>query len=184
MPTAEPRILAHIRRLAAPGFESLTDAELAAHFAITRAPEAFELLVRRHGPMVWAACRRILRDSHDTDDAFQTTFLVLARNAGRLRSNVGGWLHRVAVNAALKVKARRAASPLVGEVPARPERGSGEFAAAVDDELNRLPARFRTAFILKCNELAFSPDGKTLAVGSREFGTQLWDISGVRPAKK
>src|SRR3982751_765130 len=110
MPRVEPTLLtAHIRRVAAPGSETLTDAELVGRYAEHRDAAAFEVLVWRHGPMVWATCRRVPRQEQDIEDAFQATFLALARAARSIgtRRAVGGWLHRVAANAALKLRADR-----------------------------------------------------------------------------
>src|SRR5262245_66025509 len=119
MPITYPTLLAHIRRLAAPDGEVLTDAELVARYAERRDAAAFEVLVWRHGPMVWATCRRLLRHDQDVEDAFQAAFLALARNAATLgtRQAVGGWLHRVATNAALKLRADRLTTGFVPEVP-------------------------------------------------------------------
>src|SRR3954454_4851151 len=74
------------------------------------AEAAFEELVVRHGPMVLDVCRRVLRDPHDVEDAFQATFLVLVRRAGSIRNrdNLGGWLHRVALRVALRAKTEAA----------------------------------------------------------------------------
>src|SRR5688572_22759382 len=107
MPRLEPTLLAaHIRRIAPEG-EALTDSELVGRYAEHRDAAAFEVLVWRHGPMVWATCRRILRHQQDVEDAFQAAFLALARSAASIgtRQAAGGWLHRVAVNAALKLRA-------------------------------------------------------------------------------
>ena len=70
------------------------------------AEAAFEELVARHGPMVLHVCRRVLRDPHDVEDAFQATFLILVRRAGSIRNcdALGGWLHRVALRVALRAK--------------------------------------------------------------------------------
>jgi hypothetical protein len=72
MPRVEPTLLAaHLRRLAAPGSESQADGELVGMYVESRDAAAFEVLVRRHGPMVWATCLRVLRHQHDVEDAFQ-----------------------------------------------------------------------------------------------------------------
>src|SRR5262249_44497513 len=80
-----------------------TDAELLAVFVEWRVEAAFETLLRRHGPTVLAVCRRIAGAGADAEDAFQATFLVLARKAAavRPRSALAGWLHGVSVRAAL-----------------------------------------------------------------------------------
>jgi DNA-directed RNA polymerase specialized sigma24 family protein len=85
------------------------DGQLLERFASLREESAFAALLQRHGPMVLGVCRRVLRDGHDAEDAFQTTFLTLAQRAGTLgrRESVGGWLYRVAYNAALKARGAR-----------------------------------------------------------------------------
>ena len=79
-----------------------TDRELIRTFAATRDEAAFAEIVRRHGPMVLAVCRRVLADAPEADDAFQAVFLVLARRAGSVGrpERLGGWLHGVAVRCA------------------------------------------------------------------------------------
>src|SRR6266851_6614726 len=90
-----------------------TDAELLARFVARREEDAFELLVWRHAAMVFNLCRRMLRREQDAEDAFQATFLALAREAHRIRArdSLGGWLYRVAFRIGLKSRAmtRRAA---------------------------------------------------------------------------
>src|SRR5437899_3223373 len=77
---------------------TLGDGQLLEQFVSRRDAAALEILVRRHGPMVWGVCRRVLRDHHDVEDAFQATFLVLVRKAAtvRPRDMVANWLYGVA----------------------------------------------------------------------------------------
>src|SRR5437660_10794931 len=100
----------------------LTDAELLADYVSRRDDGAFAALVRRHGPMVWGVCRRLL-SHHDAEDAFQATFIVLVRKAASIvpREMVGNWLYGVAHQTALQAKRtatrRRAREVQVTEMP-------------------------------------------------------------------
>ena len=137
------------------------DAELLSRYARGGDQAAFELLVWRHGPMVWGLCRRVLGHAQDAEDAFQAAFLALARKAGSIGEGaaLAGWLYRVAFRAALaarEARQRRAAAekqtpprkgPGPGEDPAR-EAAGREMARLIDDEVARLPDRFRVPFIL------------------------------------
>jgi DNA-directed RNA polymerase specialized sigma24 family protein len=149
------RLLLRLLGAVPPGGDAVSDAELLRRYAATRDAAAFELLVRRHADAVWTACVRVLRNEHDADDAFQTTFLVLARKAGSVRGScAGGWLHRVAVNAALKLKAGRTRSVSDGvNVRTTPSltlrvRPEPDDLAAVHEELARLPDRYRLPVVL------------------------------------
>ena len=138
---------------------ALTDAQLLDRFEARRgdAEAAFEGLVTRHAPMVLGVCRRVLRDPNDVDDAFQATFLILATRAGSIRERgaLGGWLARVALRMALRAdeegKRRR-------EFERQGSGGEGldsassadreEVRSAVDEEIDRLPDRFRRPVVL------------------------------------
>src|SRR3954447_9915588 len=87
-----------------------SDGQLLDRFVVRRESAVFEAIVRRHGPMVWGVCRRVLRDHHDAEDAFQATFLVLARRAPSVlpREKLGPWLYGVAQRTATKARATRA----------------------------------------------------------------------------
>src|SRR5438876_5660531 len=101
-------VLRHIRRVAAqPADAQSADRQLLERFAAGRDESAFAALVGRHGPMVLGVCRGILRDAHAAEDAFQATFLVLARKAGSIRKHesLGSWLYGVAYRLALRAKA-------------------------------------------------------------------------------
>jgi RNA polymerase sigma factor (sigma-70 family) len=134
--------------------ESATDGQLLRRFLDRRDEAAFAVLLRRHGPMVLGVCRRILRDHHDADDAFQVTFFVLVRKASALagRRTIGDWLYGVAYHTALKT---RAASVKRREKerharPAIPSHHEVErdLLPLLDRELNRLPEKFRTPLVL------------------------------------
>src|SRR5262245_15576818 len=124
MATAQASILLrHIRDLAAGNAQS-SDGELLRQFTTGRDAGAFEALVRRHGPMVLGVCRRVLGNAHDAEDAFQATFLALARSAASVgRGALGAWLYRVAHRNALRPRAAAAAR-------AAHERGAGGRRAA------------------------------------------------------
>src|SRR6516165_9330830 len=141
-------ILRHLRTVMAPqGVGQLSDRELLGRFACQRDEDAFAELVRRHGPMVLAVCRRVLHNLHDADDVFQAAFLVVARKAKvrGWRDSVANWLYLVAYRLALRVReeAQRRArheSRTTVAAPIDPlEAVSGrELCAALDEELSQL----------------------------------------------
>src|SRR5690349_16571529 len=107
--TPTTTVLRHIRgMIAAEQTGQLADGELLERFAARREEAAFAALVRRHGPLVFGVCRRVLHNRHDAEDAFQAAFLALARHAGAVgrRGSVGGWLHRVAYRVAVRARGR------------------------------------------------------------------------------
>jgi RNA polymerase sigma factor (sigma-70 family) len=141
--------------------EGVSDAELLERFVTRRDEAAFELLLWRHGKMVLGVCQRVLRDRHEAEDAFQASFLVLARRAGSIgqREAIGSWLYRVAYRAALDAKARRARRVLRGAAtedlscvasPTDPASAAAwqEIRGLIDDAVNRLPEKYRAAFVL------------------------------------
>jgi DNA-directed RNA polymerase specialized sigma24 family protein len=126
---------------------SLSDHQLLERFAAQRDEAAFALLVRRHGPMVFGVCRRVLGHEQDAEDAFQAVFLILARKAGAIRrADVGGFLYRVAYHLALRargraVKSLRRDQRAEAAPPAEPlvDVTWREMRQVVDEELQRLP---------------------------------------------
>lgn len=136
-----------------------TDGELLEQFSGPRgehAEAAFEVLVDRHGPMVLKVCQGVLRDPHDAQDAFQATFLVLARRAAaiRKRDSVGSWLHGVALRVASRAKVelarRRALERRSAEMAARSTQSPGpaELLPELHEEVSRLPEHYREAVVL------------------------------------
>src|SRR5205823_4827681 len=129
-------VLPHLHRLLAGGDSALSDPQLLAVFLARRDEEAFATLVRRHGPMVLAVCRRLLSDAADVEDAFQATFLVLVRKARSLGrpERLGPWLYGVAHRTALKARGLRARRH-ARERPLADVAVEGEVAALVWQEL-------------------------------------------------
>src|SRR5262249_5003385 len=129
----------------------------------SEAEEAFQALVRRHGPMVLGVCRHILGQVHDAEDAFQATFLVLARKAGTIRDRRGvrGWAVQggftVAVRAKTHAVRRRSRERQGEEVAAVAPAGDQglaqdlawtELRPVLHEEVNRLPEKYRSAVVL------------------------------------
>src|SRR5437762_13329170 len=110
MPTSSmPTLIQQLRKAVGEG-PPPTDGQLLTSFIEQQDEASFRALVLRHGPMVWGVCRRVLRNDHDAEDAFQATFLVLVRRAASvaLRASVGNWLYGVARQTALKARATAA----------------------------------------------------------------------------
>ncbi len=151
-------LLEQIRRIALQGTsERRTDGQLLEHFIAERDQAAFALLLRRHGPMVWSVCRRILGNPHDADDAFQAAFLVLVRKANSIRPReaVGNWLYGVAYRTALEARGRlarqRAKEKSLEDVPqpeSKPEENDQELWSVLDRELSQLSDKYRLPIVL------------------------------------
>jgi RNA polymerase sigma factor (sigma-70 family) len=151
----------------------LTDGQLVARFLVNREDSAFTALVHRHGPMVLNVCRRVLQNVHDTEDAFQATFLVLAVKAATIapRDAVGAWLYGVACRTAQKAKSMTAKRRLkerqardMSRDPVTPEQGWEEWHPLLDEELSRLPDKYRSAIVL-CDL-----EGKTRREAAAQLG--------------
>jgi RNA polymerase sigma factor (sigma-70 family) len=133
-----------------------TDRELLSQFASNRDEGAFEELVRRHGRMVLSVARRVTRSQQDAEDAFQAAFLVLARRASHIKQpeQLANWLYGVAYRTALEARAARR-RVLEHPVSAIPEPAAPTFAddskdlrRVIDEELARLPEKYRAAVVL------------------------------------
>jgi RNA polymerase sigma factor (sigma-70 family) len=160
--------------------EVLDDRALLERFAQRQDQEAFAALVRRHGPQVMAACRRVLIDRQDAEDAFQAAFLILARRAAAVRwhASVGSWLLLVCRRVALRAKARlersRSRELPITDTPAAtdPDPRWSELRLLLDEELARLPQKFRPAVVLCYLE------GKTQAEAARQLAISEDAING------
>jgi RNA polymerase sigma factor (sigma-70 family) len=148
----------HIRRLVAAHLVAadLPDPLLLERFASRQEEAAFAALVRRHGPLVWGVCWRLLRQRQDAEDAFQATFLVLARKAGSLRrpEALGAWLHGVATRTALKARSgaarRRACEREAAALAAGPADDAvwRDLRRLLDEAVAGLPEKYRVPFVL------------------------------------
>lgn len=181
MPTSPMnRVVQHLHSAALLREGGLSDGDLLGRFIERRDEAAFAALVRRHGPMVWGVCRRLL-DRHVAEDAFQATFLVLVRKAESVvpREQVGNWLYGVARRTALL--ARRTAARRMGREgrvadmpePAAPEDAQWcDLQPLLDQELCRLPDRYRTVIVL-CDL-----EWKTRKEAARQLGVPEGSVSG------
>jgi len=151
------RMVQHLcRRLEISLLGDLTDGQLLRRFVAQREEAAFAHLVSRHGDMVLGVCRRVLGNPHDAEDVFQATFLVLARKAASIRREeaLSGWLFAVAYRLALRLRAeasrRRAHEHQAAQAhtKAAADFAASDLRAILDEELNRLPDKYRTAVAL------------------------------------
>ncbi|HEY7330475.1 MAG TPA: sigma-70 family RNA polymerase sigma factor [Gemmataceae bacterium] len=159
-----------------------TDEELLERFVASRDAASFEVLVRRHGPMVLGVCRRVLQHPQDAEDAFQATFLVLVRKAASLcqRELLGNWLDGVAYRTALDARAaalrRRKREKQVNAMPEPEARDDPDewrdLRPLVDRELNRLPDKYRIPIVL-CDL-----EGKTRQDAAEALDLPVGTLSG------
>jgi RNA polymerase sigma factor (sigma-70 family) len=158
-----------------------SDGQLLGRFLAQRDEGAFATLMRRHGPVVLAVCQRVLRNLHDAEDAFQATFLVLARKGASVRKHhsLAAWLHRVALNLARTASAtaaqRQAREREVVPIPATDtvdDVASRDWQQLLHEEVDRLPKKYRVPVIL-CHF-----KGATHDEAARQLGWPLGTVSG------
>jgi RNA polymerase sigma factor (sigma-70 family) len=170
-------VLHHLRKMThTHACEAASDAELLERFLAQREEPAFVALLQRHGPMVLQVCRRIQGNEHDAEDAFQATFLLLARKAGsiRKRDSVASWLHGVAHRLALEAKGqgarrqareRRAAD--MHKTSSVPDKAWQELQILLDEALAQVPEKYRTPLLLCYLQ------GKTQEEAARQLGCPI-----------
>jgi RNA polymerase sigma factor (sigma-70 family) len=181
MPGTQPgSVLGFLRRLARRASAEQTDGQLLERFTSVRDGAAFEALVARHGALVWGLCRKLLPGPQDAEDAFQATFLVLARRAAcvRKRESVASFLYGVAYRVAARARAEairrrareRQGAPICVAQPG-PDHAGAERALALHEEVQRLPARYRAPVVLCYLE------GKTHEEAARQLA---WPVGSVK----
>jgi RNA polymerase sigma factor (sigma-70 family) len=163
------------------GGMATTDRDLLQRFARNKDESAFAALVQRHGPMVLGACRRVLGNSADAEDACQATYVILARKArlGGWQKSVASWLYATARQVALNARTARARRARhEGRASARPatnplaEISGEELLAILDEELGNLPGRYRAPVVLCCLE------GLTRDEAARQLGVPAATLKG------
>jgi RNA polymerase sigma factor (sigma-70 family) len=158
-----------------------SDSQLLQQFVRGRDENAFAALLQRHGPLVFGVCQQVLRDRHDAEDAFQATFLVLARKAASIRKqeSLTAWLYRVAVNISRTAKTgaahrrtheRRAV--LMSKTSLADEVALRDLQPLVHEEVNRLPEKYRVPVVLCYFE------GMTHDEAARQLGWPLGTVKG------
>ncbi len=174
-------LLRHIQRLIGTSADGvLTDRDLLQRFVRQREEDAFAALVQRHGALVLNVARRLLHSEQDAEDVFQATFLLLARKASTVqwRDTVGPWLHSVALRLAQKLRTtqarrkqheRRAAEVRASSFEDDPSWR--EVCVALEEEVARLPERYRTPLLLCCWE------GKSRDEAAQQLG---WTLGTVK----
>jgi RNA polymerase sigma factor (sigma-70 family) len=171
MPTSPLSVvIQHLLAEVGPDGGGMTDGELLARFRSSWDDNALAALVRRHAPMVWGVCRRLL-PHHDAEDAFQATFLVLVRKAADVPGQaVAGWLYGVARQTAVRLRAtaakrgRRETQVVNMPEPAVAEARDADWQSVLDEELGRLPGHYRAVVVL-CDL-----EGMTRKEAARQLG--------------
>lgn len=186
MPARPARLFHHLRRIVSRRVpDPASDAALLERYVSQRDQAAFAALVDRHGPMIMRLCRRVLADGQAAEDAFQATFLVLARRAAAVypQDTVAAWLYGVAYRVALKIRTannrrRLREGPSAELTPADPrqdplaELTARELLSLLDEEVRRLPSVFRLPVILCCLE------GRTQEEAARQLGWTPGSLKG------
>jgi RNA polymerase sigma factor (sigma-70 family) len=175
-------VLQHLQRLTVgQAFKKLTDGQLLERFAVLGDQAAFTALMQRHGMLVLNVCRNLLHQEQDAEDAFQAVFLVLARKAVAVakHAKLAGWLHKTSCHCAMQVRrarARRLAHERrSNEMPRREggdDTGWRELQGMLDEEVARLPDKYRSPFVLCCLE------GKSKSEAALELGWKEGTVSG------
>jgi RNA polymerase sigma factor (sigma-70 family) len=171
-----------LRRWAGPDpVEDASDGDLLDRFRTDRDERAFAALVRRHGPLVWGVCWQVLHHRQDAEDAFQATFLLLARHAGSIRDGqaLASWLYRAAHRVATKAGQNMARRRVQEQKAERRQVGRPEAEAAwremqtvLQEEVERLPEKYRAPFLLCCLE------GHSGAEAARLLGWKEGTVTG------
>jgi RNA polymerase sigma factor (sigma-70 family) len=172
----------YIRRLVVKAaYRDMDDSKLLQRFIAHRDDAAFSTLVCRHGPMVWQVCKNVLHHIQDTEDVFQATFTVLAGNPAQIGKpqSLGSWLHGVALRLALKAKRDKSRREIHEQKAAVMPWGSDaseltwrEVRQVLDEEVQRLPEKYRVPFVLCVLE------GHTLAEAVRQLKWKEGTVSG------
>ncbi len=182
MPGALNDLAARVtQRLAGEALRDLADDQLLDRF-LAGEQTAFTILVERHAALVLAVCRRTLGQTQDAEDAFQSTFLILARRAQSIRGEacIRGWLYRVAWQVSRRLRQQTArrreleqAASRIDAVPASQEVSWREGLARIDEELDALPAKYRQVLLACCLE------GKSRDEVGQELGLSAGQVKGL-----
>jgi RNA polymerase sigma factor (sigma-70 family) len=178
----DPQVLCAEGTTTAPSSRDLSDSQLLACFNARRDEASFAALVRRYAGTVWRVCRGVLRQEQDAEDAFQAVFVLLARKAKSIRKSeaVGSWLYGVAYRIAMGAKRsnsrrREHEQKLAGPMPEQQPQNEAalrELQHLLDEEVQRLGAKYRVPFVLCCLE------GLTKVEAARELGWKEGTVSG------